>query len=324
MKVSIVGAGAIGGMLAAVLKMAGHEPTLIARGRTLENLQQHGVTFVEKETREHMHIHATDDPASLGPQDLVVIAMKAHQIEAGLLNIMPLIGPETSVMTAINGIPWWFFQGWGDRNEILRPVDPNGALFNAFDPKRVIGCAVYLAAHVDDPFTVVSVGPRKLMLGSVTGDQTDAVQTVAGVFTDAGVAGIVASDIRAEVMNKLMGNLWANPISVITRGTMSDLCNDPGILKIARFMMEEFEELCAALEIKLPLSIEKRLEGAASLGDFRTSMLQDADRGRAIELEAILGGVIAAAEKVGTPCPTMRLVYGLVRAHARSHDLLSV
>ncbi len=325
MRIAIVGAGAIGGMLTAILYNAGHRPTLIARGRTLENLRTHGLTFIEKGTTTHSKVEATDDPATIGPQDLVIIATKAHQIEPALPNILPLIGPNSTVLPAINGIPWWFFQGWGGThaNQVLEPVDPNGVLYRTFAPDQVLGCAVYLAANVDDPCTITSVGPRKLILGGVTKDAAIPVETIAELLKQAGINAIPTPDIRAEVMNKLMGNLWANPLSVVTRATMTELCDDPGLMDISRGMMREFEDLCGALNIELPISIEKRLQGAASLGDFRTSMLQDADRGRAIELEAILGGVIAAANKVQVPCPTMQTVYALVHAHARSHGLLA-
>lgn len=318
MRIAIVGAGAIGGMLTALLTKSGADPLLVARGSTLAAIRDTGISFEEGDLRFSVVPRVSDTPAEEGPQDLVVIAVKAHQIESALPAIRPLVGPETRVLTAINGVPWWYFQGIGGSldGRVLHRVDPSGTLATAFDPTRIIGCAVYLASEVQSPFTVVSAGVRKLIVGTAAGSDDAFLSDMAHTFEAAGLPMPIAPDIRAEVMNKLMGNLWANPLSVVTGGTMAQLTEDPGVCGIGRKMMAEFESLCSGLGLTLPLTIDKRLEGAARLGAFRTSMLQDLDRGRQIELEAILGASIEIADTVGTSSETLRTVYALTKLKA--------
>lgn len=317
-KIAIVGAGAIGGMIAAILGEAGADPLIVARGSTKQALETHGLTFVEGDHRAVTRPRVSDEPAAHGFQDLVIIAVKAHQIEAALPNILPLVGPETLVLTAINGVPWWFFQGFDGphRDHVLRRVDPSGALSKAFDPNRIVGCAVYLAAEVHAPFTVESAGPRRLVCGMLDGRVPEILEEIATLFEAAGLPMPLTDDIRAAVMNKLVGNVWANPLSVVTGATVIGLCDDPGVLEIGRRMMTEFMGVCAALDIHPPRTVDQRLNDARKLGDFRTSMLQDMDRGRAIELEAILGVVIEIAEMLDSPAETLRTVYALVRRRA--------
>jgi 2-dehydropantoate 2-reductase len=317
-KIAIVGAGAIGGMIGAILGEAGADPLIVARGATKAALETRGLSFVEGDHRSLTHPRVTDTPADHGAQDLVVIAVKAHQIEAALPNILPLVGPETLVLTAINGVPWWFFQRHDGprRDHVLRRVDPTGALSNAFDPERIVGCAVYLAAEVHAPYTVESAGPRRLVCGMPTGAIPDRLRAVAALFENAGLPMPLTDDIRGAVMNKLVGNVWANPISVVTGATVIEMCDDPGVLDIGRRMMTEFLGVCAALDIHPPRTVDQRLQDARKLGGFRTSMLQDMDRGRAIELEAILGVVIEIAEMLDRPADTLRTVYALVRRRA--------
>ncbi|MDW3207024.1 MAG: 2-dehydropantoate 2-reductase [Alphaproteobacteria bacterium] len=319
MRIAIVGAGAIGGMLGALLAKSGCDPLLVARGETLAKIRDGGIAFDEGDQRFTVAPRVTDDPAGHGHQDLVVIAVKAHQIEGALPAIQPLVGPKTRILTAINGVPWWFFQGIGGEldGRVLHRVDPTGTLARTFDPACIIGCAVYLAAEIQAPYTVVSAGVRKLVIGGASGDDTGFLTDVAELFETSGIPAPVTPNIRAEVMNKLMGNLWANPISVIIGGTMAELTADSNVRDVGRRMMAEFETLCSTgLGLTMPLSIDKRLEGAAKLGAFRTSMLQDIDRGRPIELEAILGAAIEIADMVGTPSETMRTVYALTKLKA--------
>lgn len=318
MRIAIVGAGAIGGMITALLAEAGADPLLVARGKTLATLQEHGMTFVEGDHRAETRPRVVSETALEGPQDLVIIAVKAHQIESALPSIMPLVGPNTLVMTAINGVPWWFFQGFGgDLNgTLLRQVDPTGLLSSRFRPTQIVGCAVYLAAEVHAPFTIESAGVRRLEVGMAAGPIPDALRSVAALFEDAGLPMPIKENIRTEVLNKLMGNIWANPVSVITGATVVDMTDDAGIMDLARKQLTEFQSLCEALDITLPLPIEKRLQGAARLGAFRSSMLQDIDRGRAIELEAILGAAIEIADLLGTPSETMRMIHALTRSRA--------
>lgn len=330
MRIAIVGAGAIGGMIAALLARAGSEPLLIARGDTLARLKRHGIRFAEKDIAFDQPIRVTDDPAAFGPQDLVVLATKAHQIPGGLPAIQALSGPDTRLLTAINGVPWWFFQRWCPAQSvafsdnaadvpgrILRSVDPEGHLAAALPAERIIGCAVYLAVSVAEPFTVESGGVRRLVCGRADGQEPDEeLHAIARLFDAAALPMPLTTNIHTEIMNKLMGNIWANPLSVVTGGTMADLTGDAGTRAVGYAMMAEFEALCSAIGIDLPLTIDKRLEGAERLGGFRTSMLQDFDRGRMLELDAILGAAIEIAARTGTGVPTLETVHALTRARA--------
>lgn len=318
MKIAIVGAGAIGGMIAAILAEADADPLLIARGQTLTSLREHGLTFIEGPHRATRYPRVTDRPAQEGAQDLVIIAVKAHQIESALPAILPLIGPNTRILTAINGMPWWFFQGAEGpfKDRVLRPVDPEGVLARSFDPAQLIGCGVYLASIVEPPYTVISTGVRNLVCGAVSGETDALLSDIAPLFNAAGLPMQQTEDIRIEVMNKLMGNIWANPVSVLTCATMRQMTDDPVVLEIGLRMMREFETLCTDLGITLPVSVEERMEGGRKLGDFRTSMLQDFDRGRELELGAILEAPVHVAGWTGTPCETLRMVHALTNLRA--------
>ncbi len=325
MKIAIVGAGAIGGMITALLARIGVDPLLIARGPTLAAIRQHGLTFEDatfQNTADGFTCHprVTDAPAMEGPQDLIIIAVKAHQIKSALPMITPLIGPDTQILTAINGLPWWFFQGADGphKNHIVKHVDPDGTLSQQFDPSKIIGCAVYLASEVIAPYTIKSSGANRLVIGAITQPPSPILSEIAAIIEAAGLTCSVSETIRADVLNKLMGNLWANPLSVVTGGTLDVMTHDPQISGIGRRMMEEFSELCAALNVSLSVSIDQRFQGGLKLGAFRTSMLQDYDRGRAIELDAILGATIEVADLLKTPCETMRMVYALTRMRAET------
>jgi 2-dehydropantoate 2-reductase len=320
MRIAIIGSGAIGGMIAALLTQSGADPLLIARGATLAAIRDKGLTFIDAKDHFTTHPRVTDTPASFGPQDLIIIAVKAHQIKEALPMITPLMGPETQILTAINGLPWWFFQGTdGPHSQhVLKHVDPTGSLSQQFDPARIIGCAVYLAAEVVTPGTIKSSGANRLVIGSVTQPPSPALSKIAKIAEAAGLVCQVSPDIRADVLNKLMGNLWANPLSVVTGGTVGAMTQDPDVSGIGRRMMEEFTDLCTALDITLSVTIDERLSGGATLGAFRTSMLQDYDLGRAIELDAILGATIEVAELLNTPCDTMRMIYALTRMRAET------
>jgi 2-dehydropantoate 2-reductase len=325
MKIAIVGAGAIGGMITALLARIGADPLLIARGSTLAAIRQYGLTFEDATFQDAAsgftcHPRVTDAPQVEGPQDLIIIAVKAHQIKSALPMITPLMGPNTHILTAINGLPWWFFQGADGphKNHILKHVDPDGTLSRQFDPSRIIGCAVYLASEVITPYTIKSSGANRLVIGAITQPPPAILSEIAPVMEAAGLTCTVSEAIRADVLNKLMGNLWANPLSVVTGGTLDIMTHDPQISGIGRRMMEEFSDLCAALKVSLSVTIDQRFQGGLKLGAFRTSMLQDYDRGRAIELDAILGAAIEVADLLKTPCDTMRMVYALTRMRAEA------
>ena len=323
MKIAVLGAGAIGGMLTALLCEGGQDPLLIARGKTLETLQEVGLTFVEGGRTQHFTPRLGDarDPNSLVPQDLVFLATKAHQIDGALPALTALCGPETLIVTAINGVPWWFFQRSGGAQDgaIIESVDPNGSISATLDPDRLIGCAVYMAAEVKPPFTIESAGVRRLILGTVNGSARPAPMTKASeALEGVGLTCTWSETIRADVMNKLMGNLWANPLSVVVEMNMVDMVAQPVVAELGIQMMREFETLCAAMKITLPLTPEERMQGAAGLGAFRTSMLQDLDRGRAIELDAILSAPLEMAQRLDTPHEAMRLVHGLTQARGIS------
>lgn len=319
MKIAVFGAGAIGGMLAALLCEAGQDPLVIARGETLETLRKQGLTFSEQGRIKRFTPRLGDAmrPDSLPPQDIVILATKAHQIESALPALTRLCGSDTKIITAINGVPWWFFQclGGQDDGAILKSVDPSGRLTDSFNPDQLIGAAVYLAAEVKPPFTIVSAGVRKLILGSVAGaPRPDTLAEISDALESVGLACPWSDTIRADVMNKLMGNLWANPLSILVGMSMADMVQQPVVKELGLTMMREFETLCQAMGIALPLGPEARMDGAARLGAFRTSMLQDIDRKRAIELDAILSAPLEMAEMRDTAHEAMRLVHGLAKA----------
>ncbi len=324
MKITVFGAGAIGGYLAGLLARAGRKPALIARGETLTAIQANGLT-VERpgEPPFTVDLTATDDPARLGPQDMVLIATKAHQIKDALPVLTPLLGPDTAVVPAINGIPWWYCKGLDgplhDRD--LASCDPSGAIAAAIPVEQVIGMVVYLATHCPEPGRVVSVGPQRLVIGAATpgGRAAGMVAGLGEALDDAGFTVDRAENIRTAVWTKLLGNVHSNPLSVAAEATVIDMLRDPGMRSVSRKIMSETAAVAARLGVDFPVTIDSRLEEAEKLGAFRSSMLQDYDRTRPIELDAILGVVAELGRALGVSTETIDTVYAIVRLRAALH-----
>jgi 2-dehydropantoate 2-reductase len=323
MKIAIIGAGAIGGLVGARLALAGEEVTFIVRGRNLEAIRERGIRLVTAAGQEHtaLHVRATDSTAEAGPQDLVIPAMKAHQLEAVVDVLPPLLGPGTTIVPMQNGIPYWYFQRHGGPHEGTRvtSVDPHGRIAARIDPGRVLGCVVYPASELVAPGVVRHIEGDRFPLGELDGRTgTERVQRIAACFSNAGFKSPVLDDIRAEVWLKLWGNLTFNPISSLTHATLVDICRHPLTRELATRMMSEAQAVANKLGISFRVPLEKRIAGAEKVGHHKTSMLQDVEAGREPEIDALLGSVVELARLTDTPTPHMDSLYALVKLLART------
>lgn len=322
MRIAVFGAGAIGCYVAGMMARAGFSPTLIARGPMLEAVQAKGLTVLFEGEEFTVPLSATDDTKAAGPQDLVILTTKAHQIVNALPAIAPLIGRETRIMPAINGIPWWYCKGLSgpetDRiaGRNLASCDPSGRIDQVIPAERILGAVVYLAASIPEPGRVDTVGPKTLLVGDTSGRNAEITASVADILQKSGFEAPVAEDIRAAAWIKLWGNVHSNPLSVATMGTMEQICTDMRVSDVSRRIMEETEAVANSIGVSFPMTIDDRLAEGAKLGSFRTSMLQDFDKGRPIELDAILGVVSEIGGLVDIPTPTIDMVYALVRLRA--------
>lgn len=319
MRICIYGAGAIGGYLGAELALAGMDVTLIARGPHLEAMARHGVRLLVGGHERVARPRCTDDPAMVGPQDYVVVTLKAPSWPGIVDSIQPLLGPETPVVAAVNGIPWWYFyrlEGpW--RNHQLESVDPSGQIWRRIGPERAIGCVVYPATEVSAPGVIRHVSGNRFSLGEPDGTKSERVVKLSQAFQLAGFRAPVRSQIRNEIWVKLWGNLSFNPISVLTHATLDVMAGDPGTLGVARAMMLEAQAIAEALGVRFGIDVEQRIAGAAAVGPHKTSMLQDLERGRAMEIDAVVTVVQELGRLVGMPTPTIDVVLALVQQRAR-------
>lgn len=321
MKIAIIGAGAIGGLVGARLALAGEQVTFIVRGRNLDAIREHGIKLVTADGWEHSApAQATDDYAQAGPQDLVILAMKAHQLEAVTDKLPQLLGPQTLIVPMQNGIPYWYFQQHGGPYEGTRvtSVDPQGRIAAAIDPARVLGCVVYPASELVAPGVVRHIEGDRFPLGELDGSSSERVQRVADCFTRAGFKAPVLADIRAEIWLKLWGNLTFNPISSLTHSTLVDICQYPLTRELATAMMQEAQAVAHKLGIEFRVPLEKRIAGAERVGKHKTSMLQDVEAGREPEIDALVGSVVELARLTGTPTPHIDALYALVKLLART------
>jgi 2-dehydropantoate 2-reductase len=322
MKIAIIGAGAIGGLVGAKLALAGEEVTFLVRGRNLQAIRERGIKLVTAEGKEHVarEARATDDYAQAGPQDVVVLAMKAHQVEPVLAQLPHLLGPDTVIVPMQNGIPYWYFQKHGGPYEGTRvtSVDPNGRIAAGIDPQRVLGCVVYPASELLAPGVVRHIEGDRFPLGELDGRTTERVQDVAAAFANAGFKAPVLEDIRSEIWLKLWGNATFNPISSLSHSTLVDICQFPLTRELAAAMMREAQEVAEKLGITFRVPLEKRIAGAEKVGKHKTSMLQDVEAGREPEIDALVGSVLELARLTGTPTPHIDTVYALVKLLART------
>lgn len=320
MRICVFGAGAIGGYLAAKLASTQeNEVSLVARGAHLEAIRSRGLVLIEGEQRLLTHPKATADARELGPQDYVIVTLKAHQVPAAVPAIESLLGPETAIVWAINGVPWWYFFGlegpWRDRR--LESVDPGGVIWDRLRPERAIGCVVYPAAEVDEPGVVRLVEGDRFSLGEPDGSKSARVERLARALMAAGLKAPIRPKIRDEIWVKLWGNLAFNPISALTRATLDVICADPGTRAVARAMMLEAQEVAEKLGVRFAIDVDKRIAGAAAVGAHKTSMLQDLERGRPMEIDALVTAVLELARLVEVPTPTIATVHALVTLTGR-------
>ena len=322
MKIAVIGAGAIGGLVGARLALAGEDVSFVVRGANLAAIRERGIKLVEHDgsVRVVRDVRATDRYDELGPQDIVVLAMKAHQVEAVALDVPRLFGPDTVVVTMQNGIPYWYFHQHGGAlaGTVVRSVDPEGVVSARIPASRVLGCVVYPASELVEPGVIKHIEGDRFPVGELDGSDSERVRRVAACFANAGFKAPVLDDIRAEIWLKLWGNLSFNPISSLSHSTLVDICQYPPSRELAAAMMREAQAVAHKLGIEFRVSLEKRIAGAEKVGKHKTSMLQDIEAGRAPEIDALVGAVIELARLTETPTPHIDTVYSLVKLLART------
>lgn len=321
MKLCVFGAGAIGGLMAAKLAAKGEaEVTVIARGPHLAAMQAKGLTLRSEGGEQVIPVRAVASAEEAGPQDYVVVTLKAHSLPGAARQMQPLLGPETAVVSAVNGIPWWYFHKLAGPHEGRRveSVDPGGIVSELLPPARAIGCIVYPAAEVPEPGVIEHTYGDRFTLGEPDGSRSPRVNALSEALISAGFKAPVRPKIRDELWVKLWGNMAFNPISALTTVTLDVLIADPGQRAVARQMMVEGQAVAEKLGVRFAIDVDKRIAGGAEVGAHKTSMLQDLERGRPMEIDALLGAVVELAELVEVEVPTCRTVLALVRARGRA------
>ncbi len=323
MKIAIVGAGAIGGYLGVKLALSGVDVTFIARGANLEAIRRNGMKL-ELESGDTLHVpHAkAATMAEAGPHDYVFLTMKSHQVEPVAADIEALCHDTTAIVTMQNGLPWWYFYQAGGAlaGSQLSSLDPNGTLWNGLKPERVIGSVVYPAAELIAPGVVKLIEGNRFTLGEPSGEKTERVTRLAQAMIAAGFKTPVSTDIRSEIWVKLWGNLVFNPVSALTHATLEDICNFGLTRDVAARMMAEAQTVGEKIGVQFKVSIDKRIDGAKAVGAHKTSMLQDVEQGKALELAALVGSVVELGRLTHTPTPTIDTVYALTSLLAQSLD----
>jgi 2-dehydropantoate 2-reductase len=324
MKIAVIGAGAIGGLVGAKLALAGEDVTFIVRGANLAAIKANGFKLVSAEGGEQVarNVKATDSYDEAGPQDIVILAMKAHQVEAVANDVPRLFGPDTLVVTMQNGIPYWYFHQHGGAlaGTPVRSVDPTGAVGAKIPAQRVIGCVVYPASELIAPGVVKHIEGDRFPVGELDGSTSERVNRVSACFTGAGFKAPVLDNIRAEIWLKLWGNLTFNPISSLSHSTLVDICQYPPSRDLVAAMMREAQAVAHKLGIEFRVTLEKRIAGAEKVGKHKTSMLQDVEAGRAPEIDALVGAVVELARLTDTSTPHIDTVYTLVKLLARTME----
>ncbi|AMO95146.1 2-dehydropantoate 2-reductase family protein [Collimonas fungivorans] len=324
MKIAIVGAGAIGGYVGAKLSLAGEDVTFIVRGANLEAIRRNGMKLILEDGSEHIadQAKATDNYRLAGRQDLVILALKAHQLESIADQLHHLLGPETAIVTMQNGIPYWYFHKNGGALEgsRLKMVDPTGEIGEKIPASRVIGCVVYPASELIAPGVVRHFEGERFPLGELDGSSSERVTRISACFVNAGFKAPVLDDIRSEIWLKLWGNLSFNPISALTHSTLVDICQFPLSRELAAALMTEAQTIAHKLGISFRVPLDKRIAGAEKIGKHKTSMLKDVEAGRALEIDALVGSVIELARLTHTPTPHLDTVYALVKLLAKTFE----
>jgi 2-dehydropantoate 2-reductase len=300
--------------------------SLVARGPHLAAMKAKGLKLIEEGGEETVvSVTASDNPADLGVQDYIIVTLKAHSVPPIVDKMKPLIGPNTTIVSGVNGVPWWYFHKIGGEHEgtRLESVDPGNAQWDGFGPDRVLGCVVYPAAEVIEPGVVKHIEGNRFSLGEPDGSKSERATALSQALSSAGLKAPVRPRLRDEIWVKLWGNLSFNPISALTHATLDVLCTDPGTRAVAKGMMLEAQEIAEALGVKFPIDVERRIDGGAAVGAHRTSMLQDLDQGRPMEIDALVGSVQELGRVVNVPTPTIDTVLALVTLRARTAGLYS-
>ena len=323
MKICVFGAGAIGGYMGVKLAQAGADVSLVARGPHLAAMQQNGLRLIEEGQEHKVSVSASDTPSDLGEQDYIIVTLKAHSVPPVVEKMRPLIGKNTTIVSGVNGVPWWYFHKIGGPLEgtRLHSVDPDDAQWNGFGPDNVLGCVVYPAAEVIEPGVIKHIEGNRFSLGEPDGSKSERAIALSQTLSAAGLKAPVRPKLRDEIWVKLWGNLSFNPISALTHATLDVLCTDEGTRPIARAMMLEAQEIAEKLGVKFPIDVERRIDGGAAVGAHRTSMLQDLDQGRPMEIDALVASVQELGKITKTPTPIIDTVLGLVRLRARTANL---
>jgi 2-dehydropantoate 2-reductase len=317
MKIAIIGAGAIGGYVGVKLALAGEDLTFIVRGANLRAIRSAGMKLIMQDGSEHIaaNVRATDSYDDAGIQDVVIVALKAHQLDAVADNIGKLVGPETAIVTMQNGIPYWYFHKHGGALEgrQVTSVDPTGELARKIPVDQVLGCVVYPASELIAPGVVRHIEGDRFPLGELDGSSSERVNRVSAAMTNAGFKAPVLDNIRSEIWLKLWGNLTFNPISALSHSTLVDICQYPLTRELAVQMMQEAQAVANRLGIEFRVTLDKRIAGAEKVGKHKTSMLQDIEAGRGSEVDALVGAVVELGRLTDTPTPHIDTVYALVK-----------
>ena len=318
MRVCVFGAGAIGGLVAARLAQVPEiSVSVVARGEQLQAIRDRGIRVISPKGNIQVSVNATDDARTLGPQDVVFIALKQHQVTAALQSIESLLGPKTMVVPPTTGIPYWYFHGlqgpWCNRQ--IEKVDPGGLQWSTLGPQRAIGCVYWAAAEVIEPGVVHHDGRLlRFPIGEPDGSRSERIVRLAQAMNDAGLNAAISEDVRADIWAKIISSLCWNPLAVLTGATLDAMCHDAGVLQLVRRLMREAEEIAEALGVKKwPLSLEQRIEAAQNSGAHRTSMLQDWEKGRPLEIDVLTDSIGATRELANVRTPTIDEVYALLR-----------
>ena len=317
MRVCIVGAGAIGGLLGVKLGLTGNNVTLIARGLHLDATKKNGLKLMMKDGSEHVarDLKATSHIHEAGPQDVVILAVKAHQIAPIAADLQAMYTPDTTVVTTQNGIPWWYFQRHGGEfdNHRIEAVDPGGVIASNIEADRIIGSIAYPAAEIAEPGVIRHIEGTRFPIGELDGSESERAKAISQMLIDAGFKSPILSDVRSEIWLKAWGNLTFNPISALTHSTLVDICQYPPTQHLATMMMTEAQTVANKLGITFRVPIEKRIEGAEKVGKHKTSMLQDVEAGKAVEANALIGAVVELGELTKTPTPHISAIYACVK-----------
>jgi 2-dehydropantoate 2-reductase len=319
MKFLIAGAGAIGAYMGARLAQAGFDVTLFARGPHLRAMQEHGVRVrsVEGDFQTRPRIVGSLDEA--GPADVVFLGVKAHSLTQLAPHLKPVLGPDTTVVSTQNGIPWWYFQGFGGQWDGLRleRIDPGGVISAAIETRRIVGSIVYFSTEIYEPGVIQHIEGNRISLGEPDGSRSERCRRIAEALVTAGLRCPITTHIRQEIWVKILGNASLNPVSALTRATLAQMLRDPGVAEVIRKIMQEVEAVSKKLGMELSVTVEQRMAGAAKVGEHKTSMLQDLEAGRPMELEALVGSVVELGDRVGVAMDHTRTIYSCARLLAQ-------